>query len=457
MDNPHGKKKFYPARKAAPKPPARGQDLLSRRVAMEMAIAVLDQSRMMDEAFEDSCAATGIVDGRDRAFARLIGTTIVRRTGQIDDAIGRYLTRDLAPKAQRVRQILRVGAAQILFCGTPAHSAVDTSVALVSRERNPGNRAFKGLVNAVLRRISENRDAILTAQDDVALNTPAWLFKTWEARFGAARARDIAKASLQEAPLDIQLKPGLDPAEWATKLGAEILPTGSLRLTDAGRIETLAGFAEGQWWVQDMAASLPARLVPAKAGDRVLDLCAAPGGKTAQLAARGAIVTAIDQSAVRLERLKENLTRLNLEAEIVVSDAAAYKPREAFPYILLDAPCTTTGTLRRHPDVMHHKASNDVASMAAVQARLLAAAVTMLQPGGILVYCVCSLQAEEGPERIEALLASGAPIERMPISPDEIGGISDAILPSGDVQTTASLSPGMDGFFISRLKHVKPR
>lgn len=418
-------------------------------------MAVLDRGGLLDEAFDEACRIAGLKESRDRAFARFIVTLVIRRLGQLDEAIGRYLTKDLPPKALRVRHILRIGAAQILFIGTPLHAAVDTSVALVARERQPGNRALKGLVNAVLRRIGENSADILSSQDEVVLNIPAWLYAAWTVRFGAGTARDIAAASLVEAPLDITLKPGLDAAEWAEKLGAEIGVSGSLRLKNAGAIEALAGFAEGLWWVQDMAAALPARLLGARGGDAVLDLCAAPGGKTAQAAAAGMRVTAVDQSVQRLERLRENMQRLGQQTNIIVSDAAAFKPKKPFPFILLDAPCTTTGTLRRHPDVMRHKKPGDVAAMAAIQARLLKAAVAMLAPGGTLVYCVCSLQAEEGPGQIEALLGAGAPVERMPIGPDEIGGLAEALLPSGDVQTLPSMQGGMDGFFIARLRRTE--
>jgi 16S rRNA (cytosine967-C5)-methyltransferase len=437
-----------------PARPGRAHDLMPRRVALEVVMAVLDRGALLDEAFDEACRVAGLKESRDRAFARLIGTSVIRRLGQLDEAIGRYLTKDLPPKALRVRHILRIGAAQILFVGTPLHAAVDTSVALVARERQPGNRALKGLVNAVLRRIGDSGGEILAAQDEVALNIPAWLHAAWVTRFGAETARRIAAASLIEAPLDITLKPGLDAAEWAEKLGADIGLGGSLRLRNGGSIEALPGFAEGAWWVQDRAAALPARLLGARGGDAVLDLCAAPGGKTAQLAAAGMRVTAVDQSAQRLERLRENMQRLKLQANIIVSDAAAYKPKKPFSFILLDAPCTTTGTIRRHPDVMRHKKPADVSAMAVIQARLLKAAVSMLAPGGTLVYCVCSLQAEEGPGQIEALLGSGAAVERVPVTAEEIGGMAALILPSGDVQTLPFAEGGMDGFYIARLKHT---
>jgi 16S rRNA (cytosine967-C5)-methyltransferase len=450
------KKPNFNRERSAPRKPGRtpdkAHDLKPRRAAVEMAMAVLERGLLLDEAFEEACTALALEEGRDRGFARLMGTLMIRRLGQIDEAISRYLSKDLPPKAQRIRYVLRVGAAQILFVGTPVHAAVDTSVALVARDRSPGNRALKGLVNAILRRIGENAQEILAAQDEVELNIPAWLRAAWAGRFGAEAAREIGAASLLEAPLDISLKPGLDKAEWAEKLGAEVMPSGSLRLKSAGRIDALPGFSEGLWWVQDMAASLPANLLGAGEGSRVLDLCAAPGGKTAQLAAAGTQVMAVDQSKERLERLKENLQRLNLAAVVVASDAGLFKVKKPYPFILLDAPCTTTGTLRRHPDVMHHKKPKDVQAMALIQTRLLAHAASLLAPGGTLVYCVCSLQAEEGPAQIEALLQNNPKLTRLPIEAAEVGGLATFVLPTGDVQTLPSMGGGMDGFFISRLK-----
>ncbi len=437
-----------------PKAPQQNHELVPRRAALEILTLVLEQGRMIDEAYEEVCARFQINDPRDRGLVRMLSTTAVRRLGQLDYAIRRFLKKKLPAKARRIQHILRIGATQIMFLEIPAHAAVDTSVSLAGKDRHPAIRAYKSLVNAVLRRIAENRDEILTDQNAPDLCVPKWLRTAWQSCYGSETALKIAEASLIEAALDISLKPELDVQLWAEKLGAEKLETGSLRLQNAGRIEQLPGFSDGAWWIQDAAAALPARLLGAAAGDRVLDLCAAPGGKTAQLAAAGCKVTAVDQSASRLERLTENLARLQLEAEVITSDAAAYSTSSPYPFILLDAPCTTTGTLRRHPDVMHHKSPAEVRKMADIQTRLLNAALGMLLPGGTLLYCVCSLQAEEGPDQINALLAAHPELARKPVSGDEIPGIEAFITPEGDVRTLPYQMGGMDGFFVSRLQAV---
>jgi 16S rRNA (cytosine967-C5)-methyltransferase len=238
-------------------------------------------------------------------------------------------------------------------------------------------------------------------------------------------------------------------------LQAELLPTGSLRRAAGGAIDVLPGFAEGAWWVQDAAAALPARLLGEVAGRPVIDLCAAPGGKTLQLAAAGARVTAIDRSAPRLERLRQNLARLGLHADVLAADAAEYRPPEPAAAVLLDAPCSATGTIRRHPDVARTRRPGDLAALAGVQDRLLDAALAMLRPGGLLVYCVCSLQPEEGPARIDALLQRDTGVERLPIAAAEIGGLAAAITADCDLRTLPSHWAeigGLDGFFACRLR-----
>ncbi|MGH6969811.1 MAG: RsmB/NOP family class I SAM-dependent RNA methyltransferase, partial [Stellaceae bacterium] len=252
--------------------------------------------------------------------------------------------------------------------------------------------------------------------------------------------------------LDLTVKADRDA--WAAKLEAKILPTDTLRRAPGGTVENLPGYAEGTWWVQDAAAALPARLFGKLDGATIADLCAAPGGKTAQLAAAGAHVIALDSSAPRLQRLRDNLARLKLTAECVTADAASWQPTEKLRFILLDAPCTATGAARRHPDVPHLKSLADVTRLAAQQDRLLANAIQALAPNGRLVYCVCSLEAEEGPTRIARLLDEGAPVERRPISPAEIGGLAECITPDGDLRTLPSHCAeegGLDGFYACRL------
>jgi len=230
-----------------------------------------------------------------------------------------------------------------------------------------------------------------------------------------------------------------------------------LRRQGGGAIANLPGYHEAAWWVQDAAAALPVKLLGNIAGEAVLDLCAAPGGKTAQLVAAGAHVVALDRSPRRVERLNANLARLKLAAETRVADAIQWRPDQPVRFILLDAPCTATGAIRRHPDVPHLKSPDDVIRLAAVQERLLAAAIEMLAPGGMLVYCTCSLEPQEGKQQIERLLAHGAPVKRSPVDPGEIGGLAERVSAEGDLRTLPchlADREGLDGFFAARLMRV---
>ena len=420
----------------------------ARDVALELIGAVLRRKRPLDDAIEES-AAMHQLSGRDRAFARLLVATVLRRLGQIDALIAQCLNIPLAPRAMLVQDILRLGVAQLLFLRTPPHAAVATSVDLA---QSRGFVSHKGLVNAVLRRLSiEGRERIET-QDAPRLNTPDWLWQSWSRAYGEPTARAVATAHLKEAPLDLSLRN--DTETWRAALEGVLLPTGTLRRAAGGALATLPGYAEGAWWVQDAAAALPARLFGDVAGHDVIDLCAAPGGKTAQLATAGARVTAVDRSPRRLERLVANLKRLDLAVEAVGADALTWRPPRPAEAVLLDAPCSTTGAIRRHPDVPHLKSPEDVARLSMVQENLLLAAIDMLRPGGTLVYCTCSLESAEGPERIESLLHSGAPVVRIGIEADEIGAESEWITPAGDLRTLPChfhAYDGIDGFYCARL------
>jgi 16S rRNA (cytosine967-C5)-methyltransferase len=384
---------------------------------------------------------------RDRAFARLLSITVLRRMGEIDAALGQFLRRPIQPSAATVMNALRLGAAQRLFLDTPPHAAVDTTVRLL---RGP-LAGFKGLANAVIRRVETVPDDI----DAGRANTPDWLWRSWKSAYGKETAAAIAAAHTVEPPLDISV--AADPAAWARNLDAAVLPTQSLRRAVGGDPTALPGFAEGVWWVQDAAAALPARLLGPVAGIEVIDLCAAPGGKTAQLAAASAMVTAVDRSAARLKTLRTNLDRLNLPATVVEADAAHWRPKQPAKAVLLDAPCTATGTIRRHPDIAYIKTEKDVARISAVQDRLLDAAVAMTAPGGRLVYATCSLQPEEGPDRIAALLRRDTQVRLDPILATEMPGLSDAIQADGTVRTLPchwKERGGLDGFFIARLARL---
>jgi 16S rRNA (cytosine967-C5)-methyltransferase len=420
----------------------------ARNVALDLLGAVLRRRRSLDDAIEDN-HAMHTLSGRDRAFARLLVATALRRLGQIDSLIAACLNTPLAPRAVIVHDILRLGVAQLLFLRTPPHAAVATSVDLA---HGRGFLSHKGLVNAVLRRLSVEGPARVEMQDAPRLNTPDWLWRSWAASYGEATARAIATAHLKEAPLDLTLR--YDAEAWSEKLQGNLLPTGTLRRSAGGSVMALPGYAEGAWWVQDAAAALPARLFGEVQGREIIDLCAAPGGKTAQLACAGARVTAVDRSARRVERLVANFDRLALPIEAVAADALTWRPPEQVEMVLLDAPCTTTGAIRRHPDVPHLKLPEDVARLAVVQDNLLRAAIDMLRPGGTLVYCTCSLEPEEGPHRIDALIRGGAPVERRTIEPEEIGAEPDWITAKGDLRTLPchfAEYDGVDGFFCARL------
>ena len=424
----------------------------ARALARHLLRAVLREHTPLDEAWSGAKGVSRL-QPRDRAFARLLVATVLRRLGQIDALLDQCLERPLKARHAEVRDLLRLGAAQLLFLKTPPHAAVSTTLDLAVGQDVAG---YKGLLNAVLRRVALEGEALLSAQDAARLNTKKWLWESWSAAYGDAAARAIAEVHLAEPPLDLTLRDPGAAAVWAEALQAQILPTGSLRLpAGSGEIDKLPGFAEGAWWVQDAAAALPARLLGEVAGLRVLDLCAAPGGKTAQLAAAGAKVTALDISADRIVRLRENLARLSLEAETLTADAREWRPETPFDAVLLDAPCSATGTLRRHPDIAHLKGAKEVAKLTALQDRLLANAVHMLAPSGSLVYATCSLQPEEGAARIASLLDGGAPLERMAIRAEEIGGLGEAITPDGDLRTLPchlSELGGLDGFYACRLR-----
>jgi len=420
----------------------------ARQVALDLLSAVLRRKRPLDDGIEDN-PDMPVLSVRDRAFARLLVATVLRRLGQIDALIADCLNTPLAPRAAIVQDILRLGISQLMFLRTPPHAAVATSVDLAHQR---GLLSHKGLVNAVLRRLSVEGAERVERQDAARLNTPDWLWHSWSGAYGDDMARAIATAHLKEAPLDLTVR--ADEAAWCEKLQATQLPTGSLRRPAGGAVSSLPGYAEGAWWIQDAAAALPVRLFNGIAGREVVDLCAAPGGKTAQLANAGAQVMAVDRSARRLDRLVANLSRLKLRVEAIAADALTWRPDHPVDAVLLDAPCTATGAIRRHPDVPHLKQPDDVARLAIVQENLLHAAIDMLRPGGTLVYCTCSLEPQEGRERVESLLRSGAPVERHPLAAGELGAPPDWVTPEGDLRTLPchlAEYDGVDGFYSARL------
>jgi 16S rRNA (cytosine967-C5)-methyltransferase len=365
-----------------------------------------------------------------------------------------YIAKPLPPHQGRLELVLLAAAAQLLLLQTPPHAAI--SLAVDQCRADSQGRRFANLVNAVLRRVSESGHGRLASLDNVTLTFPEWLLSKWSNVYGAAEARQIARASLAEPPLDLTVKS--DVIDWAARLNGVPLESGSVRCVGVGRIEELDGYADGAWWVQDAAAALPVKLFGNVANRTALDLCAAPGGKTAQLAAAGARVVAVDKSAGRLARLQENLQRLDLSAEVVTSDALNFTSETLFDAVLLDAPCTATGTIRRHPDILYLKRPEDVAALADLQKRLLQQAARLVKPGGILVYCTCSLEPEEGEEQIAAFLDEHKDFNRRPMELDSSTVPALWRTSEGDLWTLPSyLSDfpeglrGLDGFFAAAL------
>jgi len=428
-----------------------GAGFEARRLAWTAVAETLRRRMALDDLFDELAGRAGL-EGRDEALARAIAVVTFRRLGTLRHAVRSRLDKGL-PKDRGLLELLLVGAAQILFLDVPDHAAVDTAVGLARAE--PQLRHAAGLVNAVLRRISRERDAILS-EADPWVDTPDWLRERWTDAYGEEQARAIAEAHRTTPAVDLSVKD--DPDAWAERLNALLLPTGSLRLRERTPIRDLPGFAEGAWWVQDAAAALPARLLAPQAGERIADLCAAPGGKTAQIAAAGAEVLAVDRSARRLARVEENLARLGLKAETRAMDALALE-EGPFDAILLDAPCSATGPVRRHPDVAWTKAAEDVTKLADLQERLLDKAASLLKPGGRLVFCTCSLEPEEGDRQVERFLERHPAFARVPIRPDEVGGLADLVTARGDLRTLPSHLPlaeeersGLDGFFAARFR-----
>lgn len=455
-------------------PPPAG--LAARELAVDLITAVLQDHRPLDETLATLLKSPAYrhLETRDLGLARTIAANTLRFAQPLDEVVGRFIEKPLPAKQGRVAAILLAAATQMFILKTPAHAAISLAVDQTRLSRQSTHLAK--FVNAVLRKVSVAGGADFAKIELPRSSIPPWLFQRWASAFGDDAALAIAEACLMEAPLDLTLKDPGQTAEWAGRLGASTLATGSLRLSGAGRVDELSGFADGAWWVQDAAAALPARLLGDVTGSDVADLCAAPGGKTAQLAAAGANVVAVDQAASRLARVAENLARLNLKAELVEADAASWQPGRTFDAVLLDAPCTATGTIRRHPDILHLKRGSDVAALAALQQRFLENAATLVRPGGLLVYCTCSLQPEEGEEQAARFLAGHPDWESVPVAPGESGIEAAWLTPEGYLRTLPSQTPvlaapgaeppadtpagsekpaksgGMDGFFAARFR-----
>jgi len=418
--------------------------LAARRAALALIDAALARRGGMEDMDEAGLAG---LDSRDRGFARALALGTLRWLGPIDRALSGRLRK---PPPTAVTRLLRLGAAQMMALDTPPHAAVSTTLALAAP--SPEARAFVKLINAVLR--SLDRDRPLATPEQFA---PDWLFARWRAAYGADIALKIAARIIEEPQTDLSLRDALDADAVADAVGGIVLPGATVRTERKGDVSQWPGFAEGRWWVQDAAAALPARLLGAKAGETALDLCAAPGGKTMQLAAAGAQVVALDRSEARLSRLRDNLLRTGLEAELVAADARTWDDGRTFDKVLLDAPCSATGTFRRHPDVLWTTRAPEIAALAEGQAKLLDAAARRLRPGGRLVYCVCALEPEEGEAQVAPFLSRHPHMALEPIAAGEEGAPGAAVRPDGTLRLLPSEDlplGGLDGFFIARFQRM---
>lgn len=446
--------------------PLREQDrpavpgLAVRQAAAKLLAAVVDKKTPLDGLIDadHGHGAFLALDERDRALARAILRTALRFRGTVAGLIRARLEKALPPNASALQHVLHVAAAQILFLDVADHAAVD--LAVTQAKADPRTARFAALVNGVLRGIARGKHADLPAALAVNGDAPAWFAARLVAAYGGSRAEAILTMHRVEAPTDFSVK--ADPQGWAERLGGIVLPTGSVRVAKlAGPVPALPGFGEGAWWVQDAAAALPAKLLGDVGGRRVADLCAAPGGKAAQLVLAGGRVTALDISASRLKRLRANFSRLGLAADFVEADILKCQPAERFDAVLLDAPCSSTGTVRRHPDIPWTKSPADVEALAALQRRLLAKAVEFVRPGGRLVFSNCSLDPLEGEGLLAAFLDETPGVRLDPVRPGEIAGADAFLRPDGTLRTTPAdltlASPalsGLDGFFAARLRRA---
>jgi 16S rRNA (cytosine967-C5)-methyltransferase len=434
---------------------------LAARMAAAKLLAVVVDARTPLDGLTDSEHGHPhyrALDQRDRSLVRAILTTALRYRVTIGKLIARRLERPLPPNAHTLAHILHVAAAQILFLDAPDSAAVD--LAVTHAKSDPRTARFAALVNGLLRSLARGKEAELGPMLDTTVDAPAWFAERLTSAYGRPKATAILAAHRVEAPFDFSVRS--NPELWAERLGGFVLPTGSVRVGRlAGAVSDMPGFAEGAWWVQDAAAALPARLLGDVAGHRVADLCAAPGGKTAQLILAGARVTALDTSKNRLARLARNLERLRLEADLVEADMLTWRPAELFDAVLLDAPCSSTGTVRRHPDVPWTKSMGDVEKLAALQERMVAAAMGLVKPGGRVVFSNCSLDPAEGEDLVRTFLATTGDVQLDPVLPGEIAAADDFVTEGGLLRTTPAnlrlATPavsGLDGFFAARFRRT---
>lgn len=459
--NSDGKKKSFRKQpsNARPVPGPTKPGLQVRAAAAKILAAVVDRKLPLDGALDNEHGnpAYKALNESDRALVRAILNATLRHLPRIDAAISHLLESPLPEGARALHHVLAIGAAQILYLDVPDHAAVD--LAVEQARHDPRNRRFAKLVNAILRRLGREKEEILAHVSAIPV-MPEWFLQRLERAYGREKAHSISESQLEPAAIDLTVK--ADAEGWAKRLNGFALPTGGVRLAAfEGGIPSVEGFSDGAWWVQDAAASIPAQLFGDLAGKRVADLCAAPGGKTAQLVLAGGDVTAVEQSENRIKRLRSNLERLGLRAKTISSDLTKYQPEELFDAILLDAPCSSTGTTRRHPDVLWTKGPEDIAKLAALQERLLRHAVSFLKPGGTIVFSNCSLDPIEGEDVAARVLADTPSMERVVIDARRWPGLEAAISPLGEFRTTPDMleapsgfAGGLDGFYAVVMRRV---
>jgi len=422
--------------------------------AAKIISAVIDKKTSLDGMMdaEHGNPAYRSLNLADRALVRAIVNSALRHLPRIETAISMMLDGPLPQGARSLHHVLVVAVAQMLYLDVPDHSAVD--LAVEQAHRDPRNKRFVKLVNAVLRRLGREKDAVIAAIDAVPV-LPDWFYNRLVKSYGEEAASRIAASQLLPSSIDVTVKS--DPDHWAKELNGTVLPNGSVRLGSfEGQVSALPGFAEGEWWVQDFSASMPVRLMGDLKGKRVADLCAAPGGKTAQLVLAGAKVTALDQSGNRLKRLRSNLERLGFEAETIEANMLKYQPEELFDTVLLDAPCSSTGTMRKHPDVSWTKDEKDIAKLATLQEQMLRQALTLVKDGGMIVFSNCSLDPSEGEDMVARVLASDSNLERVSVDAKDLPGMEIVINANGDLRTTPDMFGGVDGFYATVLRKGSP-
>ena len=427
----------------------------ARLCALYILRAVLERKQSFNESlfknFDPQLIAKLSV--QDRGFAWAIAATVLKRKGQIDALLEKYLKHSLPQRARGVEFILRIGIGELLFLKNSPHAVVSTAQEVAKTEK--GLTKYTGLINALLRRVSREGESLLEKEIFPILNIPEWIDDRWQQNYGSDEVQRIANAITEEAALDITVKS--DPELWSEKLGGTILPTGSIRVKTSEKINDLTGYQDGEWWVQDAATALPVRLLGDIQGQRVLDLCAAPGGKTLQLVTSGAKVTAVDISSSRLKRFYENISRVGAKVEVVNEDILKWEPDLKWPVIILDAPCSSTGTVRRHPDVFYLKSEHDINELAALQKNFLAKAIDWLEPNGTLLYCTCSLEPEEGKDLIADFLSGQRNFKAVQFDAARIGNQDQFITADGALTTLPSHWPklgGLDGFFAQAIQKI---